>query len=215
MNIPTSTRIASTVYNTVQMFEPFQIGTKTEVLRLAPGPIWVQQSFLETSPSTFLRCASNETLVKAIALMVPELHFFKEKKQGKNCKIKCKFFTLHISESIWPPPFSTGVCRNEEPSPEGQRDKEISLYQFILSLFERVGQLLPGDFAGLLMSRPRLLAAGDSCCQKVPQRFSGSIQGVEGAALLANLWESLNTGGKIKFHKYMPLIYFPSFHLLH
>ena len=28
------------------------------------------------------------------------------------------------------------------------------------------------------MSRPRLLAAGDSCCQKVPQRFSGSIQGV-------------------------------------
>ena len=85
--------------------------------------------------------------------------------------------TLHISESIWPPPFSTGVCRNEEPSPEGQRDKEISLSQFISSLFEGVGQLLPGDFAGLLMSRPRLLAAGDSCCQKVPQRFSGSIQG--------------------------------------
>ena len=65
-----------------------------------------------------------------------------------------KPYTLHISESIWPPPFSTGVCRNEEPSPEGQRDKEISLYQFILSLFKGVGQLLPGDFAGLLMSRP-------------------------------------------------------------
>ena len=90
---------------------------------------------------------------------------------------KYLIITLHISESIWPPPFSTGVCRNEEPSPEGQRDKEISLSQFILSLFEGVGQLLPGDFAGLLMSRPRLLAAGDSCCQKVPQRFSGSIQG--------------------------------------
>ena len=27
------------------------------------------------------------------------------------------------------------------------------------------------------MCRPRLLAAGDSCCQKVLQRFSGSIQG--------------------------------------
>ena len=85
--------------------------------------------------------------------------------------------TLHISESIWPPPFSTGVCRNEEPSPGGQRDKEISLSQFISSLFNGVGQLLPGDFAGLLMCRPRLLAAGDSCCQKVPQRFSLSIQG--------------------------------------
>ena len=47
--------------------------------------------------------------------------------------------TLHISESIWPPPFSTGVCRNEEPSPEEQKDKEISLYQFILSLFEGWG----------------------------------------------------------------------------
>ena len=88
-----------------------------------------------------------------------------------------KRYTLHISKIIWPPPFSTGVCRNEEPSPEGQRDKEISLSQFISSLFEGVWQLLPGDFAGLLMSRPRLLAAGDSCCHKVPQRFSGSIQG--------------------------------------
>ena len=86
-------------YNTVKMFEPFQIGTKTEVLRLAPGPIWVQQSFLETSPSTFLRCASNETLVKAIALMVPELQLFKETKQGKNCKIKCKFSAC---SKLWP-----------------------------------------------------------------------------------------------------------------
>ena len=86
-------------YNTVQMFEPFQIGTKTEVLRLAPGPIWVQQSFLETSPSTFLRCASNETLVKAIALMVPELQLFKETKQGKNCKIKCEFSAC---SKLWP-----------------------------------------------------------------------------------------------------------------
>ena len=87
-------------------------------------------------------------------------------------------YTLNSSEGIWPPPFSTGVYRNEEPSPEGQRDKEIPLSQFISSLFEGVGQLPPGDFAGLLMCRPRLLAAGDSCCQKVLQRFSGSIQGV-------------------------------------
>jgi hypothetical protein len=86
--------------------------------------------------------------------------------------------TLNSSESLWPPPFSTGVYRNEEPSPEGQRDKEIPLSQFISSLFEGVGQLLPGDFAGLLMCRPRLLASGDSCCQKVLQRLSGSIQGV-------------------------------------
>ena len=35
--------------------------------------------------------------------------------------------TLYTSESIWPPPFSTGVYRNEEPSPECQRDKEIPL----------------------------------------------------------------------------------------
>ena len=101
--------------------------------------------------------------------------------------------TLHISESIWPPPFSTRVCRNEEPSPEGQRDKEISLSQFISYLFEGVGQLLPGDFAGLLMSRPRLLAAGDSCCQKVPQRFSGSIQGAwESAPVFAECCHYLN-----------------------
>ena len=86
--------------------------------------------------------------------------------------------TLNSSESIWPPPYSTGVYRNEEPSPEGQRDKEISFSQFILSLFEEVGrQLLPGNFACLPMCRPRLLAAGDSCCQKVLQSFSGSIQG--------------------------------------
>ena len=92
-------------------------------------------------------------------------------------KTSCSKITLNSSESIWPPPFSTGVYRNEEPSPEGQRDKEIPLSQFMSSLFEGVGQLLPGDFAGLLMCRPRLLAAGDSCCQKVLQRFSGSIQG--------------------------------------
>ena len=36
-------------------------------------------------------------------------------------------YTLYTSESIWPPPFSTGVYKNEEPSPEGQRDKEIPL----------------------------------------------------------------------------------------
>ena len=85
--------------------------------------------------------------------------------------------TLSSSESIWPPPFSTGVYWNEEPPPEGQRDKEIYFSQFISSLFYGVGQLLPGSFAGLLMSRPRLLAAGDSRCQKVPRRFSWSIQG--------------------------------------
>ena len=86
-------------------------------------------------------------------------------------------YTLYSSESIWPPPFSTRVYRNEEPSPEWQRDKEILRSQFISSLFEGVGQLLPGYFAGLLMCRTRLLAASDSCCQKVLQRFSGSIQG--------------------------------------
>ena len=79
---------------------------------------------------------------------------------------------LNSSMSIWLPPFSTGVYQNEEPAPEGQRDKEISLSQFISSLFNGVGQLLPGDFPGLLISRQRLLAAGDSCCQKVLQRFS-------------------------------------------
>ena len=80
--------------------------------------------------------------------------------------------TLDSSESIWPPQFSTGVYQNEEPAPEGQRNKEISLFQFVSSLFDGVGQLLPEDFEGLLISRPRLLAAGDSCCQKVLQRFS-------------------------------------------
>ena len=87
--------------------------------------------------------------------------------------------TLNSSESIWPTPFSTGVYQNEEPALEGQRDKEIFLSQFISSLFDGVGQLLPGDFAGLLMCRSWLLAAGDSCCQKVLQRFSCSIQGVD------------------------------------
>ena len=89
--------------------------------------------------------------------------------------------TLNSSESIWPTPFSIGVYWNEEPSPEGQRDIEISLCPFISSLFYGVGQLLPRDFAGLLMCRPRLLTAGDSCCQKVLQRFSWSIQGVLGS----------------------------------
>ena len=79
--------------------------------------------------------------------------------------------TLNSLESIWPTPFSAGVYQNEESSPAGQRDKEISLSQFISSLFDGVGQLLPGDFASLL------LAAGDSCCQKVLQKFSRSIQG--------------------------------------
>ena len=90
--------------------------------------------------------------------------------------------TLNRSESIWPPPFSTGVYRNEEPSPDGQRDKEIPLSQFISSLFEGVGQLLPGDFEGLLMCRPRLLAAWDSCCKKgaaeVFRKYTGCRLGV-------------------------------------
>ena len=73
-------------------------------------------------------------------------------------------------EYFWPPPFSTGAYRNEEPPPEKQRDKDISLSQFILSLVKGVGQLLPGDFANVL------LAAGESCCQKVPHRLSGSDQ---------------------------------------
>ena len=44
-----------------------------------------------------------------------------------------------LNSGIWPTPFSTGVSQNEESSPEGQRDKEISVFQFILSLFDRVG----------------------------------------------------------------------------
>ena len=63
--------------------------------------------------------------------------------------------TLNNSESIWPPPFSIGVYQNEEPAPEGQRDKEISLSQFISSLFDGVWQLLPGDFEGVLLAAPR------------------------------------------------------------
>ena len=59
----------------------------------------------------------------------------------------------------------------------GRENKEIHFSQFILSLFVGVGQLLQGDFAGLLMCRPRLLAAGESCCQKVMRRISWSIQG--------------------------------------
>ena len=65
--------------------------------------------------------------------------------------------TLKSSESIWPTPLSTGVYWNEERAPEGQRDKEINFSLFISSLFDGVGQLLPGDLAGLLMSRPRQL----------------------------------------------------------
>ena len=60
--------------------------------------------------------------------------------------------TLNSSERIWPPPFSTGVSRHEEPPTEEQR--EISLSQFISTLFEGVGRLLPGDIGGLLMCRP-------------------------------------------------------------
>ena len=57
--------------------------------------------------------------------------------------------TLNSTKSIWPPLFSTEVYWEEEPAPEGQRDKEIYFSQFISSLFDGVGQLLPGDFAGL------------------------------------------------------------------
>ena len=45
-----------------------------------------------------------------------ETQIKKEKKIKKEAKIN----TLNSSESIWPPPLSTGVYRNEEPSPEGQ-----------------------------------------------------------------------------------------------
>ena len=40
-------------------------------------------------------------------------------------------FHWRAKESIWSPLFSTGVYRNEEPPPEGQRYKEFSLSQFI------------------------------------------------------------------------------------
>ena len=61
-------------------------------------------------------------------------------------------YTLSSSESIWSPPFRTGVHRNEEPPPDRQVDKKLSLSQFILSLFEGA-RLLPGDLAGLLKCR--------------------------------------------------------------
>ena len=48
-----------------------------------------------------------------------------------------------------------------------------------------MGQLLPGDFAGLLMCRPRLLAAGDSCWQKGLKRFSRSI--IQGGRVYGDL----------------------------
>ena len=46
------------------------------------------------------------------------------KNHRRFARISC---TLNSSESIWPPPFSTGVLKNEEPPPEGQGDKESSL----------------------------------------------------------------------------------------
>ena len=52
---------------------------------------------------------------------------------------------------------------------EAQRDKEISLSQFISTLFDGVGQLLPGDFEGLL--RPRLLAAGEPFAKRSCRGF--------------------------------------------
>ena len=109
---------------------------------------------------------------------------------NENCKeryIRKSERTLHdrISEHVAPwivrrvsgQPHSAQESTQMRSLHRGQRDKEISLSQFILSLFDGVGQLLPGDFAGLLMCRPRLLAAGDSCCQKVLQRFSWKYTG--------------------------------------
>ena len=49
---------------------------------------------------------------------------------------------------------STNMRSLHQSGPKVQIDKWIYLSQFILSLFEGVGQLLPGDFAGLLMCRP-------------------------------------------------------------
>ena len=131
--------------------------------------LFVEQSLAFSGSAKILKIAGNfwELLFCKFWVFKKNEHFFSS-----------SFGTLNSSESIRPTPFSTGVHWNEEPSPEGQRDKEIILSQFISSLFDGVGQLLPGDFAGLLMCRPRLLAAGDSWCQKVLQRFSGSIQGV-------------------------------------
>ena len=82
-------------------------------------------------------------------------------------------YTQNISKSIWPPLFNTGVYQNEEPAPEGQRDKEISLSQFISSLFDGVGQLLPGDFAGLLMCRPGSSQLGTKGAAEVFWKYTG------------------------------------------
>ena len=62
-------------------------------------------------------------------------------------------FTMNSFESIWPPPFSTWIHRNEEPQPARQRDKEISLSPFILYQFEVVGQFLPEIVSRLFICR--------------------------------------------------------------
>ena len=104
--------------------------------------------------------------------------------------------TLNSSESIWPPPVSTGVFRNEEPSPEVQRDKEISLGQFILSLFEGVGQLLPEDCAGLLMSRPSSSQLGTPVAKRCRRGFQ-SVYRVS-RHTWSPWWPAQVAGGKIR-----------------
>ena len=90
-----------------------------------------------------------------------------------HCSLMSQALTLHCSESIWPPPFSTGVYRNKEPPPKGQRDKEIPLSQFISSLLEGVWQHLPGDFGGLLMCRPGSSQLGTHVAIRCRRGFLG------------------------------------------
>ena len=65
----------------------------------------------------------------------------------------------------------------KEPPLDRQRYKEFSLSQFISSLFEGVGAALPWKFDICAYVQTRLLTAGDSCAQKVLQRYSGNERG--------------------------------------
>ena len=140
-----------------------------------------------------------------IGSVCSKMHLFPQALQGNALSPKCSALlcTLNSSESIWPPPFSTGVYQNEEPAPEGQRDKEISLSQFISSLFDGVGQLLPGDLAGLLMRRPGSSQLGTPVAKRCRRGFPEvyrvySVSNLKSLKRVKTLWS-------VKY-KYMEII---------
>ena len=63
-----------------------------------------------------------------------------------------------------------------------ERQRKLSLSVHLVSVWGG-GAAPPWRFCRSAHEQTRLLAAGDSCCQMVPQRFSGSIQGVPQAAV--------------------------------